>query len=82
IGQFAVYHGVFRTLVEKLNLKTPGGEDDENAKLYSKAEYRQKGPQRQPVTDDIIRRRGGQENIISVHNCFTGRRVAVRDMAR
>jgi PTS system arbutin-like IIC component len=43
IGQFAVYYVIFRTLVVKLNLKTPGREDDENVKLYSKADYRKKG---------------------------------------
>lgn len=55
----------------KLNLKTPGREDDENVKLYSKAEYRQKVAQPQSVTDDIIRGLGGKENILSVDNCFT-----------
>lgn len=82
IGQFAVYYVIFRTLVVKLNLKTPGREDDENVKLYSKAEYRQKVAQPQSVTDDIIRGLGGKENILSVDNCFTRLRVAVRDMAR
>ena len=57
---------IFRTLVVKLNLKTPGREDDENVKLYSKAEYRQKVAQPQSVTDDIIRGLGGKENILSV----------------
>lgn len=82
IGQFAVYYVIFRTLVVKLNLKTPGREDDENVKLYSKAEYRQKVAQPQSVTDDIIRGLGGKANILSVDNCFTRLRVAVRDMAR
>lgn len=82
IGQFAVYYVIFRTTVVKLNLKTPGREDDENVKLYSKAEYRQKVAQPQSVTDDIIRGLGGKENILSVDNCFTRLRVAVRDMAR
>ncbi len=45
----------------KLNLKTPGREDDENVKLYSKAEYRQKVAQPQSVTDDIIRGLGARK---------------------
>lgn len=60
IGQFAVYYVIFRTTVVKLNLKTPGREDDENVKLYSKAEYRQKVAQPQSVTDDIIRGLGAR----------------------
>ncbi|UMX63273.1 PTS transporter subunit EIIB [Klebsiella pneumoniae] len=67
----------------KLNLKTPGREDDESVKLYSKAGYRQKVAQPQSVTTMTIIRdlRGGKENILSVDNCFTRLRVAVRDMA-
>ena len=38
--QFAVYYLVFKTLVLKLNLKTPGREDDQDVKLYSKQDYR------------------------------------------
>ncbi len=62
----------------KLNLKTPGREDDENVKLYSKAEYRQKVAQPQSITDDIIRGLGGKENILSVDNCFTSARSRAR----
>ena len=46
IGQFAVYYVIFRTLVVKLNLKTPGREDDENVKLYSKADTARKSRNR------------------------------------
>lgn len=46
IGQFIVYYAIFRTLVVKLNLKTPGREDDDNVKLYSKADYRKKSAAR------------------------------------
>lgn len=83
-GQFAVYYLIFRTLVLKLNLKTPGREDDDDVKLYSKAEYREKikatANTGNSTTDDIIRGLGGKENIISVDNCFTRLRVAIHDL--
>lgn len=44
IGQFAAYYVIFRTLVIRLNLKTPGREDDGEVKLYSKEDYRNKRP--------------------------------------
>lgn len=80
IGQFAVYYVIFRTLVVKLNLKTPGREDDENVKLYSKADYRKKMGEPQSVTNEIINGLGGKANIISVDNCFTRLRVAIHNM--
>lgn len=82
IGQFAAYYVIFRTLVVKLNLKTPGREDDEGVRLYSKEDYRQKTDKKQDITDDIITGLGGRENIISVDNCFTRLRVAVHDMEK
>ncbi|EGT3574376.1 PTS transporter subunit EIIC [Citrobacter sp. ANG330] len=78
IGQFAAYYVIFRTLVVRLNLKTPGREDDGEVKLYSKEEYRnKKANASQAVTDEIIKGLGGKENIISVDNCFTRLRVAL-----
>lgn len=83
VGQFAVYYVIFRTIVLKLNLKTPGREDDEDVKLYSKEEYRQKikstADTNNSITDEIIQGLGGKENIISVDNCFTRLRVAIHD---
>lgn len=84
IGQFAVYYVIFRTLVVKLNLKTPGREDDDGVKLYNKEDYRQKIKQHaqsnHSAIDDIIKGLGGKANIISVDNCFTRLRVAIHDM--
>ena len=78
IGQFAAYYVIFRTLVIRLNLKTPGREDDGEVKLYSKEDYRNKKAKAgQAVTDEIIKGLGGKENIISVDNCFTRLRVAL-----
>ncbi|SPW29344.1 EIICB-Glc [Edwardsiella tarda] len=80
VGQFAAYYVIFRTLVIRLKLKTPGREDEGEVKLYSKADYHQKQSQAGgAVTDEIIRGLGGKENIISVDNCFTRLRVTLHD---
>lgn len=43
LGFSCIYLLLFRTIILKYNLKTPGREDaDEEIKLYSKAEYREK----------------------------------------
>lgn len=78
IGQFAAYYVIFRTLVVRLHLKTPGREDEQDVKLYSKEDYRnKKAATDQTVATDIITGLGGKENIISVDNCFTRLRVAL-----
>jgi len=67
----------------KLNLKTPGREDDDEVKLYSKQDYQAKNKQKnKDVTDDIIKGLGGRENILSVDNCFTRLRVEVKDLTQ
>lgn len=77
VGQFAAYYLIFKTLVLRLNLKTPGREDDSDVKLYSKKEYQEK--KSGLLTSEIIRGLGGRDNIISVDNCFTRLRVAIHD---
>lgn len=73
---------MFKTLVLKLNLKTPGREDDQDVKLYSKQDYRNRKNNPDELSGIIIRALGGKENIISVDNCFTRLRVELKDMAR
>ncbi|CAI2159301.1 EIICBA-Glc [Serratia fonticola] len=84
IGQFFVYYVVFRTIVVKLNLKTPGREDDDDVKLYSKKDYQEKiqknKPSSEQQTGDIINGLGGKDNIVSVDNCFTRLRVVIHDI--
>lgn len=72
---------VFRFLIIKLNLKTPGrGEEDED-KLYSKADY--KARQNEDVRDvqatAFLKGLGGKDNIVDVTNCATRLRVNVKD---
>lgn len=84
IGQFLVYYVVFRTIVVKFNLKTPGREDDDDVKLYSKKDYQEKTQKNKQSSGqqigDIIKGLGGRDNIVSVDNCFTRLRVVIHDL--
>jgi PTS system arbutin-like IIC component len=84
IGQFIAYYAIFRFLVIKLNLKTPGREDDSEVKLYNKKDYQEKLQQDKASgdsqADNIIKGLGGRQNIISIDNCFTRLRVTLYDL--
>ncbi len=85
----ALYFVVFRTLILRLNLKTPGREESE-IKLYSKADYQaaRVKPRRQPRQRPGWASRwlpaglGGASNIESINNCATRLRIALVDMAK
>lgn len=85
-----LYFVIFRTLILKLDLKTPGREDDdEETRLYSKNDFQQKTTQpTNAVTEhtinalgeEIIEGLGGRENIETVDNCYTRLRVIVKNV--
>ena len=78
---FALYYVVFRFLILRFNMKTPGREDeDQETRLYSKQEYQAKG-NNDAVGEAIINGLGGRENIEVVDNCYTRLRVTVKDVA-
>ena len=68
---------LFRALILKMNLKTPGREaDDEESKLYTKKEYKAKKENSsdnkyQIAAEVYMEGLGGKENIIDVTNCAT-----------
>lgn len=75
---------VFRFLIKKFNFLTPGREeDDEEAKLYTKKDYKakQSGQGSLSYAAQILDFLGGKENIIDVTNCATRLRVNVKDAA-
>lgn len=73
----AIYFVLFRALILKMNLKTPGREaDDEESKLYTKKEYKAKKENSsdnkyQIAAEVYMEGLGGKENIIDVTNCAT-----------
>ncbi|WP_162997905.1 glucose PTS transporter subunit EIIB, partial [Rahnella sp. Larv3_ips] len=79
---------VFRTVILRLNLKTPGREDSE-IKLYSKADYQaqKKASDRtapsssQGQAAGYLQALGGHGNVIDLNNCATRLRITLGDMA-
>lgn len=85
-----LYFMVFKTLIERLNLKTPGREESE-IKLYSKADYKAaRGQTTAPAAASqqigqaagFLQALGGAANIESINNCATRLRIALVDMAQ
>ncbi len=84
IVYFFLYYFIFSFLIKKLNLKTPGREDeDEDTKLYTKADYQEKKADRKSGIDRqsaaISLGLGGYANIVDVDCCATRLRVTVTD---
>ncbi|HIB8406274.1 TPA: alpha-glucoside-specific PTS transporter subunit IIBC [Enterobacter hormaechei] len=85
-----IYFVVFRTLIERLNLKTPGREESE-IKLYSKADYKAArvqttapaaASQQVGQAAGFLQALGGAANIESINNCATRLRIALVDMTK
>ena len=85
---FFLYYFIFKFLILKFNLKTPGREDDdEETKLYTKADYRAKqsagpdGNSASAARDEksilITQGLGGKKNISDVDCCATRLRCTV-----
>ena len=79
----AIYYFVFKTLILKYNIMTPG-RDDSEAKLYTKADYKTSKAGDALVTDSpqavaFIEGLGGSENIELLTNCATRLRVKVKN---
>lgn len=91
----AIWYFLFKFLIEKYNLKTPGREsDEEEAKLYSKNEYKEM-KEKDASKEDSKRNNknaekaelflmllGGKENIEDVTNCATRLRITVKDESK
>ena len=76
-----IYFVVFRTLILKLDLATPGREDDEqDIKFNTKAEYRARSNGTDlSLSAKVLEALGGRDNIVDVTNCATRLRVNVVD---
>ncbi len=85
---FILYYVIFSVLIRKMNLKTPGREDDDaETKLYTKADYKAKqgaaaGSEAAGASGDeksvlITQGLGGKKNISDVDCCATRLRCTV-----
>lgn len=87
---FVIYYFLFYLLINKLDLKTPGREDDEaEAKLYSRSDYEKAKTSSKttktsaqvsdPTSAMIANGLGGKSNISDLDSCATRLRVTVVD---
>nr|WP_318383977.1 PTS transporter subunit EIIC [uncultured Enterobacter sp.] len=78
---FCLYYALFRFLIMRFNVMTPGREaDDGETRLFSKADFKAKSAP--PLAEGIIAAFGGKENIDQFDNCISRLRVQVKDGAR
>lgn len=79
IAAFIVFYIVFYFAIKKLNLKTPGREDDdveaEKKAVLSNSDYT-------AVAKTILEGCGGKDNIASIDNCITRLRLEVKDITQ
>lgn len=82
---FLLYYFIFRFLIQKFNLKTPGREDDDQeTKLYTKADVnaaKESGVKGAEVSSLIVLGLGGKSNISDVDCCATRLRCTIHDPA-
>ena len=92
---FAVYYFVFSFLIKKLDLKTPGRDDEEEVRLYSKKDFQERhggsaeSTTQAAGTDEwkekapfVLEALGGPENIENLDACITRLRVEVVDTSK
>jgi PTS system maltose and glucose-specific IIC component len=80
---FALYYFLFKTLILKFNIQTPGREESE-VKLYTKKDYQEKMKQKQnnqgiTLAQEIIKNLGGKDNIDELDNCISRLRIIVKN---
>ncbi len=76
-----VYYVMFRVLIVKLNLKTPGREDDEVAGTTSAASAPAGKSSVAQKAGQVLAFIGGPDNIIGLDACITRLRLVVKDEA-
>ncbi|WP_077324909.1 N-acetylglucosamine-specific PTS transporter subunit IIBC [Virgibacillus siamensis] len=80
-----IYYFLFRFLIVKFNLKTPGREDDEDleandAEDTSDEESAPEKSETSVMAEKIYEGLGGDENVLTVDNCVSRLRLEVNDM--
>ena len=86
---FVLYYIIFRFMISKFDYKTPGRDDAEEVKLYTRADVNARSAasgSTAPVGDDpvsalIVEGLGGAANLSDVDCCATRLRCTVKDVA-
>ncbi|MGN0325564.1 MAG: glucose PTS transporter subunit IIA [Lachnospiraceae bacterium] len=84
IGYFIIYYFLFSFLIKKLDLKTPGRDDSDEVKLYTRADVDAKkehahteADSKDQISAGILKGLGGKKNISDVDCCATRLRCTV-----
>ena len=86
---FVLYYLIFRFMITKFNYKTPGRDDAEEVKLYTRADVNARSAASgstasagdDPVSALIVEGLGGTDNLSDVDCCATRLRCTVKDAA-
>ena len=85
---FVLYYIIFRFMISKFNYKTPGRDDAEEVKLYTRADVNARSAAsgsvpagNDPVSALIVEGLGGAANLSDVDCCATRLRCTVKDAA-
>ena len=80
---FALFYGVFRFMIMKWDMKTPGRENEDSAPAEEgDAPAGGPGGKVADMARTILRGLGGAENLLSIDNCITRLRLEIRDMGK
>ena len=74
---FVIYYFLFRVIITKFDLKTPGRQDDDYAESEGKISLG--GNDFAAVAKEVVAGLGGSANIASLDNCITRLRVEVKN---
>ena len=86
---FVLYYIIFRFMISKFDYKTPGRDDAEEVKLYTRADVNARSAASgstatagdDPVSALIVEGLGGADNLSDVDCCATRLRCTVKDVA-
>ena len=85
---FVLYYIIFRFMISKFDYKTPGRDDAEEVKLYTRADVNARNAAsgsvpagNDPVSALIVEGLGGADNLSDVDCCATRLRCTVKDAA-
>ena len=80
IAAFVVFYVVFRFMITKFDLKTPGREDDDDDDAEKSAKL--ENNDYTEVARIVLEGVGGKENVESIDNCITRLRLEIKDYTK
>ncbi|MCM3718694.1 N-acetylglucosamine-specific PTS transporter subunit IIBC [Fictibacillus phosphorivorans] len=79
---FVLYYAIFRYLIVKLDLKTPGREDEDTIVAEAAATGTAVNSKYDQAAGAYLAALGGKENIVQLDNCITRLRLQIKDFGK